>query len=275
VKIPRTADAQVPASVYDLPALLRERLNAALRRNPRFSLRAFAKQLGIDHSTLSQVLRKKRRLSTRAVHAVGKRLGLNLETIAAYIASSRKRLKPSHPPLGVRSFQFDLDTFQMLSVWYHSAILELIHLDGFRTDARWVAKTLGISVEEVSIALQRLLRLGLLEMKEKDLWIDKSGDAEFHTQALSETASNQMHQAVHRLAIEAIRHIPGRQRVQNQMVLALDASELSRLRVLAEEFMEELRSLAAESSKKDDVYQVEVSLFPVTTIKQARGGKNG
>jgi transcriptional regulator with XRE-family HTH domain len=52
-----------------------------MRRNPRFSLRSFAKQLGIDHSTLSQVLRNRRRLSARALEAVGKRVGLSEEAM--------------------------------------------------------------------------------------------------------------------------------------------------------------------------------------------------
>jgi uncharacterized protein (TIGR02147 family) len=275
VKIAQTADPRTSGSMNDIPVLLRERLRAAVRRNPRFSLRSFAKQLGIDHSTLSQVLRGRRRLSARALEAVGKRLGLSEETVRAYAQTSRKKTKSKNLPENIRSFQFDLDTFQLLSIWHHYAILELIHIQGFKTNSPWIANALGIAVEDVNIALQRLLRLGLLEMSGRDRWVDKSGDAEFHSAALTETACNQINQEIHELAVEAIKRVPGQYRSHGQMMVALDSRSLPRLKALADEFMNELRSLVSESDTKDDVYQVEISFFPVTAFKKNRGDKNG
>jgi len=45
--------------------------------------------------------------------------------------------------------------------------------------------------------------------------------------------------------------------------------------MLADEFMNELRSLVSQSDAKDDVYQVKISLFPITTLKSKRGERNG
>jgi uncharacterized protein (TIGR02147 family) len=270
VKTALTADLRTSAAAYDIPRLLRERLRAAVWRNPRFSLRSFAKQLGIDHSTLSQVLNGRRRLSARAQAAVGKRLGLRDEVIRAYAQSLRRKPNSKNLSENIRSFHLDLDTFQLLSVWHHYAILELIQVQAFKTDSRWIANTLGIAAEDVNIALQRLLRLGLLEMSGRDRWMDKSGDAEFHSAALTETACNQMNQEIHELAVEAIRRIPPQHRVHRQMVVALDSKRLPRLKMLADEFMNDLRSLVSEGDTKDDVYQVEISFFPVTTLKNKK-----
>jgi uncharacterized protein (TIGR02147 family) len=275
VKTVRTADLPASTAAYGIPLLLRERMRAAMRRNPRFSLRSFAKQLGVDHSTLSQVLRGRRRLSARALEAVGKRMGLSEEAIRAYAQSSRKKTSSKRLPEDLKSFHVDIDTFQLLSIWHHSAILELIHMQGFKTDSRWIANTLGIAVEDVNIALQRLLRLGLLEMPGRDRWLDKSGDAEFHSAAVTETASNQMTREIHELAVETIERIPSLHRVHRQMVVALDSKKLPQLKMLADEFMKELRTLVSESDAKDDVYQLEISFFPVTTLKKNRGDKHG
>lgn len=269
------ADLRTSSVAYDLPSLLRQRLRAAVRRNPHFSLRSFAKQLGIDHSTLSQVLRGRRRLSARALEAVGKRTGLSAEVVRAYAQDSRKKSNSKYLPANLRSFHFDLDTFQLVSIWHHYAILELIQVQGFKTDSRWIANTLGIAVEDVNIALQRLLCLGLLEMSGRSRWTDKSGDAEFHGASLTETACNQMNREIHELAVEAIERIPSQHRAHRQVVFALDSRKLPRLKMLADEFMKELRSLAAEVDTKDDVYQVEISLFPITILKKAKGEKNG
>ena len=275
MKTTLTSDLRTSAVAYDITSLLRERLRAGMRRNPRFSLRSFAKQLGIDHSTLSQVLRSRRRLSARALEAVGKRMGLSEETIRAYAQSFRKKSSSNRLPENPRSYHFDLDTFQFLSVWYHYAILELLEVQEFKTDSRWIANALGIAVQDVNIALQRLLRLGLLEMSGRDRWMDKSGDAEFQSAALTEAACNQMNQGIHELAIDAIKRIPSEYRVHRQMVVALGSRKLPRLKMLADDFMNELRSLVSESDVKDDVYQMEISFFPVTTLKKTKGEKNG
>ena len=274
MKTSRIAGSQFSAADSDLAALLRDRFRAAIRRNPRFSLRSFARQLGVDHSTISQVLRGKRRLSARDAIAAGKRLGLTAETIRLYNQVSRKTRKPVKPLAEIRSVQVDLDTFQFLSSWHHSAILELLQVAGFTPDSRWLARTLGVSVEEVNVALQRLMRLGLLEMATADRWLDKSGDSEFQTQQLTETASNRVSEEVHRLAIDALKRVPIRCRIQDHMIIALHSAQLSRLKILTGEFISELRSLAAESASKDDVFQVEVSVFPITTLNQSKGDKN-
>jgi uncharacterized protein (TIGR02147 family) len=275
VKTALTSGADSSMAAYDIASLLRERLGAAMRRNPRFSLRSLAKQLSINHSTLSQVLRSKRRLSPRALETIGKRMGLGEETIRAYGQNSRKKSHSSEQPKKLRSYHYDLDTFQFLSVWYHHAILELVDVEGFKPDSRWIARVLGIEVNDVNIAIQRLLRLGLLEMQAKDRWVDKSGDAEFQSAALTEAACNQMHQQMHELAISAIQRVPSKHRVSRQMVVALASAKLPRLKILADEFLSGVRDLAAESGAKDDVYQMEISFFPVTTLKKPGGNKNG
>lgn len=220
-------------------------------------------------------MRSKRKLSPRALATIGKRIGLSDEAIQVYAQSLKKGAHSNRAPENVRSVSLDLDTFQLLSAWHHLAILELIQIKGFQADSRWIAKTLGISIAQVNVALQRLLRLRLLEMREASRWIDKSGDAEFRSAALTETAGNQINQEAHRFIIEALERVPGRERFHSHMIFALDSKKLSRLKVLAEDFISEMRSLAADGESKDDVYQVEVSLFPVTTLKQTKGETNG
>jgi uncharacterized protein (TIGR02147 family) len=165
--------------------------------------------------------------------------------------ASGKKTNSKNRLESIKSFQLDLDTFQLFSVWHHCTILELIQVQGFQTDSRWIAKTLGIAADEVNIALQRLLRLGLLEMSSPNRWKDKSGDAEFHSAALSEVACNKISQEIHELAIEAIRRIPGQYRGHRQMMIAVDSRRLPRLKVLTDEFMKELRALVSDSDTKD------------------------
>lgn len=51
--------------------VLQEELIRRRARNPRYSLRAFARALALDHSSLSQLLRGRRRVTTRAIRRIG------------------------------------------------------------------------------------------------------------------------------------------------------------------------------------------------------------
>ena len=270
----RTRTAKQDSDNRDFRALLQERFRAAVRRNSRFSLRSFALQLGINHSTLSQILRNKRPLSVRSIESMGRRLGLNETLIDSYKQGLKKRTNASSKTnSAVRNFQFDLDTFHLLSTWWHQAILELTHTRGFKTDSRWIASRLGISVDDVNIALQRLLRLGLLEMATSNRWIDKSGDAEFHTHELAPTAIKRINEEVHELATNVVKRSESDRLAHSQMVVAINSKNLRQLQTAADEFMNVIRSLVEEDSTRDEVYQVAVSLFPLSK-SQIRGEEN-
>src|SRR6185436_5184266 len=135
-----------------------QELARSCARNPRYSLRAFAKFLGVDHATLSQWLRGRRRLTEKAIGRVGARLKLSPKSIALYVASERLRDGRDEAEPRQRDVQqLASDTANLISDWYHYAILELVRLREFKPDSRWIARVLGITVDEVNVALQRLL----------------------------------------------------------------------------------------------------------------------
>ena len=57
----------------------------------------------------------------------------------------------------------------------HLELLKLTHMRGFKSDSRSVAKAIGANVDEVNMALSRLLRLGLIEVGVDRVWRDKTG----------------------------------------------------------------------------------------------------
>jgi len=59
----------------------------------------------------------------------------------------------------------------------HWEIVRLSRTEGFQADSRWIAEQAGVTVDEVNIALSRLLRLRLLEIGSNGKWIDLTGAA--------------------------------------------------------------------------------------------------
>jgi predicted exporter len=104
-------------------------------RNPRYSLRAFARDLDCDHATLSQWLRGTRPMSHQAEEQVFSRLDLD--------AAERARAR-------------DLDDDD----------LKVLHAVEVTASALThdVAAAAGVSVDRANVALTKLLRLGVLRL---------------------------------------------------------------------------------------------------------------
>ncbi len=125
----------------DFHSLLHAELTRRQRANPRYSLRAFARHLGIDHSSLSQILRRRRRLTARAL----RRLGAMLRVPARDIERA--------------ALQANAD-----------AVVQVVADPAFKPNCRWIASKLGIPLEDVQIALHEVLRTRRVVMRAHDRW---------------------------------------------------------------------------------------------------------
>jgi transcriptional regulator with XRE-family HTH domain len=261
----------VPASrVREFRLVIRARLRAARRRNPRYSLRAFAQRLEIDHSTLSQIMRGKRRMTAAHAARIGPHLGLSPDAMKTLLDAGARPPRQQRPAR--RSV--DRDTLAFLAEWPHGAILELTHVDGFRADSRWIAGVLGIPVADVNVVLQRLIRLRLLEMKGPAEWRDLSTDVEFSTKHLSESMRRGMVRTACDVAGRLAVQTPTARRAGAQAIVAMNTSQLARLRAIVDEFVNDIRALAA-GGRPTDVYHVVISALPLTTFQHSKRGTDG
>ena len=144
------------------------------KNNPRYSLRAFAKDLGFSAPRLSGVLNRKFGLSAEAASRVCKVLRYDAKTSDFFITSVQAVHHRSKNLRGIaqakiagrkRVFnQLDADQFSLISDWFHYAIMELIRTEPLAvSDTRRIANLLGISLIESKNALDRLLRLELIK----------------------------------------------------------------------------------------------------------------
>jgi uncharacterized protein (TIGR02147 family) len=264
------------------PQQFRHVLQAELARrcakNSHYSLRAFAKYLGVDHSTLSQMLRGKRRLTTRAIRKFSARLGLDNEAAEGFIALEEHGNGQTEDDVVIHQVrQLARDAASLIADWHHFAILELIRVRDFRPDSRWLARVLGISVDEVNVALQRLMSLGLLEMAAPDRWIDHLGDATASVQEFAHAAVERLSEQVRQLTLRALRsHSPG-QFEHNSTTVAVRAARVPAAIEMISRLRREILAFVAQGGDCDDVYQLEISFIPVTRLqsKEKSDGTTG
>ena len=143
-------------------------------RNPRYSLRAFATFLGTDHSTLSQVIRGKRPTSALRIRSWGKKLGLDHEETLAYIAA--EQVQDAHSAARQHHLtHWSAEAMSIVAQPIHWEMLRLCRKPQFRADSRDVARKLGVTVDQVNLALSRLLRLRLLQASPGGAWSETTG----------------------------------------------------------------------------------------------------
>ena len=135
---------------FHLQGILAQRCEA----NPRYSLRSFARQLAVNHSTLSQMLRGKRPFSERTIRAFGKKLRIDPLLIERFV-DHEKRFPSNHSSGEVET---------------QHRILEIASQPGFKPDVSWMARVLDLSADAIHVALTQLLAMGLLRMEEHDRW---------------------------------------------------------------------------------------------------------
>lgn len=241
--------------ITDPTALARAALAERCRNNPQYSLRAFARASGISHTVLSLVLSGKRQFSKKAVQKLVEFLELNPAQAQLLLKKNSKEQKAEYQDL-------DLDTFQVISDWYHYAILSALELPNAKFEAKWLSKALGISLTQAKLAMDRLQRLGLVE-EQKGKWKQSSKPLAVNN-AQSTIATRTFHKQLLDKAKEAIDTTAFDARDMSSTTFAMHESQIpyakKRIREFRRQLAAELEAMAAPSA----VYNLTVQIFPVT-----------
>jgi transcriptional regulator with XRE-family HTH domain len=243
-------------------AILQCELARRCAANAQYSLRAFAKSIRINHSSLSQIMRGKRRLTHETIRALANELGIAKADVEAFVAHQQRVGDDDGWDRHVRQLQEE--AMEVIAQWHHFAILELIRLESFRPDCRWIARVLDITVDEVNMALTRLLHLGLLEMVDQKTWLDLSENAYAQFDQLPAAVAQQLMTRINRLAKSG-----ENEQVLSSSTIAIDRKRLSVVSSYLEKARRDIAELLrSDGSPCDDVYQLDILLYPLTTLHQ-------
>ncbi len=241
---------------------LRNEFESRRKRNPSFSLRAFARWLEVSPAQLSQMITGKRTVSRRTLNKVSSKLGLS--------PSEKKRLltldlvENDSSTKAPARLQLEEDRFRLIADWEHLAILSLSKTKGARPDPRWIGHRLGIPVERANQALLRLQRLGFLQLHPEFRQV--GGSFEVVSKAGSD-AIRKFHRQNLELAAEKLETVDVLKREFQTISVALDSALLPLLKMRIDEFLDECSGIA-ESRPGKDVYHLNVQLFPITKCKE-------
>ena len=221
--------------------LLRAELARRCEKNPRYSLRSFARASGISHTVLSLVMSGKRPLSRKAALKLADFLGLD-PSRKTELLENRADVLPAEQNVE----QLSLDAFAVIADWYHLAILTSLSLSDARFEARWLARKFSISELEAKMAMERLERLGLVEEFEAGRWRQSGAPLRF-TNTETTAAVRKFHRQLLEKAMDSLESDPMPIRDFSSMTLAIDPAQLPyaqrRIRQFRRELAAELAAL--------------------------------
>jgi hypothetical protein len=249
--------------VYTEPReVLEAELAKRIAKNPHYSLRSFARSLGISHSLLSLALSQKRRFSKRTVRQIGERLSLSPDQILQLEVRDQEIVD-------TQDFNhISLDTFATLSDWHHYAILSLLETPEAQLEARWIATRLGISSLEAGLAINRLKRLKLIS-KIDGKWKQTSAPLKVEN-AVSTTATRKHHTQLLGKALESLENDTFESRDFSSMTFAMHPKLVPYARKRIQKFRRQLVKDLEQMAKPTEVYELTVQVFPLTKMEKSK-----
>ncbi len=249
---------------------------------PGYSYAAFAAESGLGRSTLANVVSGARMPSSETLDGIARGLGLDplarnylgllVELARAPSVSARREVLDrllTRVAFGKSEMMEDRDPMllDLGAKWYYPAVVELARLKSFKADPAWIANAIlpAISVEEAEEALEALVELGLLVVRE-------DGSVEVPFVRLHSRPESQAHTtaAFHRHAVPAViphalTGIPSEIRHLIGGVILVPPQLLPEAKQLINNTVQQLCNLADdESGTKRRAYQFAFHLIPIS-----------
>ncbi|OFZ27365.1 MAG: hypothetical protein A2381_12430 [Bdellovibrionales bacterium RIFOXYB1_FULL_37_110] len=247
---------------------LKSEFSLRQRYNSNYSLRAFARDLKIDSSNLSAILRNKRNLPTRRAKSIADVLKLSPKEMALFIGSTyRKKMTLDKIKIIKESKRYLLDEsyYHVIAEWEHYAFLQLLKVDGFKHNIEWIAKRLGISKDRANIVINNLLRLKMIELK-KDGTYHRITAALETSEDIESRALQKSHIENLELAKVKLEKTEVTKRDYSSITFAVDPKKIPEAKAIIREFQEKLYTLMSVSNPKE-VYIFSSQLFPTTNME--------
>jgi len=252
---------------------LREQFADLRSRNPAFSLRAYARRLGLNSGVLSAVMRGDRQVSSAWAQKIVPRMKLPAGQEKAIYQGLRAHelLKGGRRAAELpQVLRLKSDEFRLIAESLHFALLALFDLDNFKSDSKWMAQQLGVSPQSIRQALGRLQRLGLVAQDKRTKRWKTTGARLRTSDGVSDLAIRHFHVESLELAKKAIYEQDTSERDLLCTTVAINRDKLPLARQMIREFVTRLEAALTEAPR-ENVYRMAIQLFP---LSRGSGGRN-
>lgn len=261
---------------FDYRKFLTEVYREQRAKRPFFSYRYFAGKIGMDAGNLVNIIQGRRHLSAARTEPVTRFLQFTpreskyFRTLVAYNKAVKnddiaKYFKKLCDFKDVDATRLPADSYEFYQRWHHTAILALLYMYDFNGDYEALSTMLTprVTIGKCRESIALLKRLNLIEKDDKGYYrptksLLTTGE-KWHTPSIRDYQEQTID-----LARDALHACPRSRRDISTLTLTVNAEELEDIRAMAREFRNEALRISKESESPDQVYQVNIQLFPLT-----------
>lgn len=257
-------EVQHLGSEIEILKIMSDEYARARMKNPQYSLRAFARKLGLFPSAVSEIMNGKRRITRHMGTQILMRLGRDLEQTQEMCGDLKGKYRNEEGNFE----ELPTDVLTHFLDWHHSAILSLADTKDFKGDVDWIAERINGQKRAIAAALDRLERLQLLARDEKGELKPTGRQIKSSIDVPSEVLRQ-----IHRNNLEIAGHTLDEVAVENRdfsvMTMAIDPARLPEAKKRIQKFRRDLCKYL-EGGEQTEVFRLSVQLFPLTEVRPAQ-----
>lgn len=242
---------------------LRSELRRRQKRNPNYTTRAFARDLGVSTTSVFEVIQGVRHFSRRSAIIVGNRLKWTERQISEMLESiTKSRIKVHTIRVRRRSVTFGHPSdFEKLSVWYVMAVYHLAALPHNNAAPDWIANHLAISPAQAKEALEILTGMSLVKIKKGQMHLTRSIPTYFINSKVQKVIKYQ--QDLLKKASHALQDEPYDRRMSLIKMFVADPKKLRHLESKIWDLYEHTKKISVRA-QPTELYTLAVQVFPLT-----------
>ena len=232
-----------------------------IKKNPQFSLRAFARLVDVSPAVLSRILSGKRKLTFNLATRIADALVLGpieRETLYSFFLNTVEEKTEEEK----NQKELSIDCFNAMKEWYHYGITQLLYLESFKEDSKWIAKMLSITEMEAKMAIDRLLRLEILDRDENEKLYRTAAHLSTTTDIASAGIRHFQKQILEK-SIESLERDDLLERDITSITIAINEDRLSEAKLEIKKFRLKMAEFLG-TGKKTRVYNLGVHLIPLS-----------
>lgn len=260
---------------YDFKTTLSEGYAKRQSGELKFTLKAYADELGLTAQTLDKVLKGRVGLSKSKAEMIARRLDLKGRVKELFVASveakhsrsltaralAKKKVEQLESELAFQTL--DEKSFAKISNWVDMVCCMILDLDDFDFDEQKIAKALQVSEHRVRESYRKLADLGLIAKNQNGRWKRTNSlfsfDAEGESKALRNYYRDLWSRAEPSLDDEALAR-----RNFSATILSLGDDDLDFVRDEISAFHKSLiKKISLRPGKAERIYSLAVQFFPL------------
>ncbi|WP_373997869.1 DUF4423 domain-containing protein [Bdellovibrio bacteriovorus] len=224
-------------------------------RNPKYSLRAFARDLNMSPGRLSVILAGKEEPGHRFISRILQSSVLVAEEKALFESAVRDRMGFDEEAIAPHVNLHEYPSQELDSIQVHS-ILCLLRTTKTTDDHAWIAKRLKLKKEDVDSAIATLLEHGIIIHK-RNKYYQKVAGLVYQEKNQNPTRIAKSYQ---KFLIDSLPNILDMDRdhsIFGTLVVALDKEDIPKVKKLLQTTFKKIKAIS-DKSKRTEVYNLSV-----------------